>query len=101
MVLKVDLQCHRCYKKVKKILCKIPRESLSLFLCNLSVVVIYLAWLLMKQQARRKGKGLSTFYIYMCVVVLNFVNKRNSRPEIRREAKHSGNQSGVLLPGKD
>ncbi|XP_059438200.1 protein PYRICULARIA ORYZAE RESISTANCE 21 [Corylus avellana] len=25
MVLKVDLQCHRCYKKVKKILCKFPQ----------------------------------------------------------------------------
>ncbi|GMN36629.1 hypothetical protein TIFTF001_006168 [Ficus carica] len=26
MVLKVDLQCCRCYKKVKKILCKFPRN---------------------------------------------------------------------------
>ncbi|PON90284.1 Heavy metal-associated domain containing protein [Trema orientale] len=25
MVLKVDLQCHRCYKKIKKVLCKIPQ----------------------------------------------------------------------------
>ncbi|XP_048332263.1 protein PYRICULARIA ORYZAE RESISTANCE 21-like [Ziziphus jujuba] len=25
MVLKVDLQCCKCYKKVKKILCKIPQ----------------------------------------------------------------------------
>ncbi|XP_041024757.1 protein PYRICULARIA ORYZAE RESISTANCE 21 isoform X2 [Juglans microcarpa x Juglans regia] len=25
MVLEVDLQCHRCYKKVKKVLCKIPQ----------------------------------------------------------------------------
>lgn len=39
MVLKVDLKCRRCYKKVKKILCKIPREFLflslfSVFLCT-------------------------------------------------------------------
>ncbi|KAH0969910.1 hypothetical protein GBA52_022066 [Prunus armeniaca] len=25
MVLKVDLQCHKCYKKVKKVLCKFPQ----------------------------------------------------------------------------
>ncbi|XP_022967105.1 protein PYRICULARIA ORYZAE RESISTANCE 21-like isoform X2 [Cucurbita maxima] len=25
MMLKVDLQCHRCYKKVKKVLCKFPQ----------------------------------------------------------------------------
>ncbi|XP_022925304.1 uncharacterized protein LOC111432597 [Cucurbita moschata] len=25
MVLKVDLQCHRCYKKVKKVICKFPQ----------------------------------------------------------------------------
>ncbi|KAG2688632.1 hypothetical protein I3760_09G105600 [Carya illinoinensis] len=25
MLLEVDLQCHRCYKKVKRILCKIPQ----------------------------------------------------------------------------
>ncbi|GMY36633.1 hypothetical protein FCV25MIE_31875 [Fagus crenata] len=30
MVLKVDLQCCRCYKKVKEVLCRIPRESLIL-----------------------------------------------------------------------
>jgi hypothetical protein len=34
-------------------------------------------------------------------VVLNFVNKRNTRPDIRREAKHGDNQSGVLLPRED
>ncbi|KAJ7974078.1 pollen-specific leucine-rich repeat extensin-like protein 1 isoform X1 [Quillaja saponaria] len=26
MTLKVDLQCEKCYKKVKKVLCKFPRE---------------------------------------------------------------------------
>lgn len=33
MKLKVDLDCAKCYKKVKKVLCKFPREftSLSLF----------------------------------------------------------------------
>ncbi|GMY36619.1 protein PYRICULARIA ORYZAE RESISTANCE 21 isoform X1 [Fagus crenata] len=25
MILKVDLQCHRCYKKVKKVLCRFPQ----------------------------------------------------------------------------
>ncbi|KAM1009034.1 hypothetical protein ACFX2A_005513 [Malus domestica] len=25
MVLKVDLQCHKCYKKIKKVLCKFPQ----------------------------------------------------------------------------
>ncbi|XP_062088108.1 protein PYRICULARIA ORYZAE RESISTANCE 21-like isoform X2 [Humulus lupulus] len=25
MVLKVDLKCHRCYKKIKKVLCKFPQ----------------------------------------------------------------------------
>ncbi|XP_006584100.1 protein PYRICULARIA ORYZAE RESISTANCE 21-like [Glycine soja] len=28
MRLKVDLGCHKCYKKVKKILCKFPREKI-------------------------------------------------------------------------
>ena len=32
MVLKVDLQCCRCYKKVKKVLCSIPGESLILII---------------------------------------------------------------------
>ena len=30
MVLKVDLNCCKCYKKVKKVLCKFPGECLSL-----------------------------------------------------------------------
>ncbi|XP_055811261.1 pollen-specific leucine-rich repeat extensin-like protein 1 [Solanum dulcamara] len=46
MVLKVDLQCSRCYKKVKKILCKFPQirdqmydekaniVTISVFCCN-------------------------------------------------------------------
>lgn len=29
MKLKVDLECHKCYKKVKKVLSKFPRESLN------------------------------------------------------------------------
>ncbi|KAM7262544.1 hypothetical protein ACFE04_000227 [Oxalis oulophora] len=28
MVIKVDLQCQKCYTKIKKILCKIPREEI-------------------------------------------------------------------------
>jgi len=34
-------------------------------------------------------------------VVLNFVNERNTWPDIQREAKHGDNQSGVLLSRKD
>ena len=30
MLIKVDLQCYRCYKKIKKVLGRIPRESLFL-----------------------------------------------------------------------
>ena len=32
MKLKVDLDCAKCYKKVKKVLYKFPRELLSFFL---------------------------------------------------------------------
>ena len=31
MKLKVDLDCAKCYKKVKKVLCKFPREFLLPF----------------------------------------------------------------------
>ncbi|XP_048132293.1 protein PYRICULARIA ORYZAE RESISTANCE 21-like [Rhodamnia argentea] len=31
MVIKVDLQCHRCYKKIKKILCEIPQVKDRIF----------------------------------------------------------------------
>jgi hypothetical protein len=31
MKLKVDLDCAKCYKKVKKVLCKFPRELLLSF----------------------------------------------------------------------
>lgn len=31
MVLKVDLDCCQCYRKVKKVLCRFPRESLIAF----------------------------------------------------------------------
>ncbi|CAK7323315.1 unnamed protein product [Dovyalis caffra] len=30
MVIKVDLECEKCHKKIKKVLCKIPREFLIL-----------------------------------------------------------------------
>ncbi|GMY36639.1 protein PYRICULARIA ORYZAE RESISTANCE 21 [Fagus crenata] len=40
MVLKADLQCCRCYKKVKKVLCKFPRESLFLSLISLKQKII-------------------------------------------------------------
>jgi hypothetical protein len=85
MLLKVDLQCHRCYKKVKKVLCKFPRESLSFplsvvffffFFCVLLCVCVCecscnLTWLPINQQSQ-KEKGLS-FY-----VVLTSVNDRNT-----------------------
>jgi hypothetical protein len=64
MELKVDLQCCRCYKKVKKVLCKFPRESLSLSLCVCVCMCMnvrarwafgcYLTWLLIKQQNEKE-----------------------------------------------
>jgi hypothetical protein len=30
MVIKVDLECEKCHKKIKKVLCRIPRECLFL-----------------------------------------------------------------------
>ncbi|KHN42270.1 hypothetical protein glysoja_042018, partial [Glycine soja] len=36
MRLKVDLGCHKCYKKVKKILCKFPQNQIELILLGSS-----------------------------------------------------------------
>ncbi|MBA0595293.1 hypothetical protein Gorai_012168 [Gossypium raimondii] len=41
MVLKVDLQCRRCYKKVKQVLCKFPREYLDFYALS-AVIYTYI-----------------------------------------------------------
>ena len=90
MVIEVDLECSRCYKKIKKVLCKIPRESLFLKF-NLSVYmnvqVCVFMWL------KKKKKTKTELYILSVI----FVNIRNTRPGIQREGKLGGNQSGMLL----
>uniref|UniRef100_A0A2N9G4Z1 HMA domain-containing protein n=1 Tax=Fagus sylvatica TaxID=28930 RepID=A0A2N9G4Z1_FAGSY len=40
MVLKVDLQCYRCYKKVKKVLCRIPQIQDQVYNEKENLVVI-------------------------------------------------------------
>ena len=39
MKLKVDLECAKCYKKVKKVLCKFPRELLFLLTRFLWIII--------------------------------------------------------------
>ncbi|KAK4263511.1 hypothetical protein QN277_028910 [Acacia crassicarpa] len=40
MILKVDLQCEKCYKKVKKVLCKFPQIRDQLFDVKKNIVII-------------------------------------------------------------
>ena len=84
MVLKVDLQCEKCYRKVKKVLCKFPRESLFFSLSILFNFCVY--------NEREKRKLMGDLWYYL----LDFVNKRNTRPDVRREEQPGDNQSGLL-----
>lgn len=42
MKLKVDLECEKCYKKVKKLLTKYPRESFLFLLDTKIFAYVYL-----------------------------------------------------------
>jgi hypothetical protein len=91
----VDLQCCRCYKKVKKVLCKFPRESHSLSqsfcMCRnvraCCAFGCYLTWLLIKQQSEKEKDWVSFYVVLNFFVQEKYKTRYTTRSKTRWQSK--------------